>query len=157
MFTFPRCFFVCCTVPHAQFTWVLDGDRKIKPELHNLLNFAKRIPHQNDSRNSHETGPPINEASPHPVIAIIAGEDLSDCLLHPPSGSSRVMLSTRRADDAFPLGWPGCLPPGNQSSGPSTVNIVGGSIIDVVGDYHNHGDVLNFHTSRLSIHNSQSG
>ena len=59
------------------------------------------------------------------------------------------MLKTRRADDdvARPL------PPGIPS-GP-TVNISGGSIIDVARDYHNHGDVVNH--QNISIHHSQPG
>jgi len=53
------------------------------------------------------------------------------------------MLNTRRADN----GVARHLPPGITSG--STVNINGGSIIDVARDYHNH--------QNISIHHSQAG
>ena len=59
------------------------------------------------------------------------------------------MLNTKRANDAVARH----LPPGFASS--STVNINGGSIIDVARDYHNHGDVYN--SQRISIHQSTLG
>ena len=59
-----------------------------------------------------------------------------------------------RADNAPPPAGQWHLPPENQGNG-STVNIVGGSIIDVARDYryYNHGVV----NQRISIHNSQPG
>ena len=59
------------------------------------------------------------------------------------------MLHTRHAEDAFPRS----LPP-DIISGP-TVNIIGGSIVDVGRDYHKHGDVFN--NQRISIHHSLPG
>jgi len=47
------------------------------------------------------------------------------------------MMNTKRADGAARH-----LPPGITMASGSTVNINGGSIIDVARDYHNHGDVF---------------
>jgi len=58
------------------------------------------------------------------------------------------MSSASRADDALLH-----LPPGNKGSG-STVNIVGGSFIDIAGDYHNHGVVVN--NQRISDEGSRN-
>ena len=149
-FTFPLCSCTYCRSPQP--LYVVDSDEKIKPELHN--------PGSSFARMTARTvmGPCL-------LGLCYQGGIASSCQSHyrkqrlidypslPPSGSSRAMSSTSREDDALPIECTGRLPPGHD--GPSTVNILGGSITEVAGDYHNHGDV--FHTQRLSIHNSQSG
>jgi len=153
---------LACAVESQKPIEVVTASKKSSPSCRNSQISQKRIPHRNDSptRNSHGVGSTglchqgsiatslhshYHRRPKHKGLSTI-------CYTHRP-GTSQAMLSARRADDALPNPWTGVLPPGNQSGGPSTVNIFGRSIIDVAGNYHNPGDVF----QRISIHNSQSG